>query len=191
MVLLILGLALWWAAHLPKAVAPGWRAALNEKYGEMPMKGAFSLALVLSVVLMTLGYQQAAFVNVWFPPAFLTHLNNLLMILAIGIFIAGSIPSGVRSKIRHPQLTGFKLWAVSHLLVNGDLASIILFGGLLAWAVVELVLINKRDGKGPLPGPGSLKGWAIHGAATLGLYLVVGLAHNWLGVWPFGGGGGM
>ncbi|MEL7347098.1 MAG: NnrU family protein [Pseudomonadota bacterium] len=186
MFLLILGLALFAALHLPKPMALPQRAALVEKIGDGGVKGVFALGLVLSVVLMTIGYQSATFVNVWFPPAFLTGINNLLMIFAIGIFIAGGIPGHVRHWIRHPQLVGFKLWAVAHLLVNGDLASIILFGGLLAWAVVTLIMINKRDGKGPKPAPQGLMPNLIHGGVTVVAFLGATAAHNWLGVYPFG-----
>jgi uncharacterized membrane protein len=146
-----------------------------------------AVLLVGSVVLMTIGYQRADFVNVWYPPEFLRHVNNLLMVAAVGLFIAGNMKSAVRRYVRHPQLAGVKAWALAHLLVNGDLASIVLFGGLLAWAVVSLIGINKRDGKGPLPGEGTWLGAGIHAGVTLGLFVTIALVHNWLGVWPFGG----
>jgi uncharacterized membrane protein len=88
--------------------------------------------------------------------------------------------------IRHPQLTAVKTWAVAHLLVNGDLASVILFGGLLAWAVVEVILINRAEPR-PAPNPPAPVGKEI--GAVLGAVLVmaaIGWVHNWLGVWPYG-----
>ena len=187
MVVLVLGLALWWAAHGLKIFAPAKRAELTERLGEGPSKGLMAALLVGSVVLMTIGYQRADFVNLWYPPEFLRHVNNLLMVAAVGVFVAGTFRSGVRRVIRHPQLTGLKIWAAAHLLVNGDLASVILFGGLLAWGVVAMIGLNRRDGKKPLPGEGTWLGAGLHAGVTLGLFVVIALVHNWLGVWPFGG----
>ncbi|MEL6482604.1 MAG: NnrU family protein, partial [Pseudomonadota bacterium] len=100
----------------------------------------------------------------------------------------GGLKGHVASWIRHPQLTGVKIWAVAHLLVNGDLASVILFGGLLAWAVVALIMINKRDGKGPKPEPQGLKANLIHAGISVVAFLVITGVHNWAGVYPFAGG---
>ncbi|MEM6676813.1 MAG: NnrU family protein [Pseudomonadota bacterium] len=187
--ILIIGLALWWVSHLAKPMNLGFRTALLEKGGEGAAKGVGLLATLAAVALMTIGYQQAAFVNIWFPPAFMVHLNNLLMVIAVVVFFAGGVPGHVRSWIRHPQLIGFKTWATAHLLVNGDLASIILFGGLLAWGVVAMIAINKRDGKGPKPEPKGLKWDGAHAAASIVAFLVITGLHNWLGVYPFAGGG--
>lgn len=187
MALLVLGLVLFALAHGLKIHAPAARARFAGQMGEMPVKLAATVALIAATALIVLGYQQAPFINVWTPPAFLTHLNNLLMVVAIGVFVAGGIKGHVRHWIRHPQLTGVKIWALAHLVVNGDLASILLFGGILAWAVAAMIGVNKRDGKGPKPGPGTMKGNLIHLGVTLALVVGVGMAHNWLGVWPFAG----
>ena len=136
---------------------------------------------------MTMGYQDAPYIAVWTPPAFMIHLNNLLMLLAIFFFIAGNIPSVVRKKVRHPQLAAAKTWAIAHLLVNGDVASILLFGGILAWAVLALIGSNKRDGKGPIDKPANAMGLVIHVVATVVIFGVVALVHNWAGVSPFPG----
>ncbi|MEL6267320.1 MAG: NnrU family protein, partial [Pseudomonadota bacterium] len=188
MLLLILGLALWYATHLLKPMAPARRAELAERLGgEGSAKIAMAIASVVAVALMTIGYQTAGYVQVWTPPAFLVHLNNLLMVIAVVLFFAGGVKGHVASWVRHPQLTGFKLWAVAHLLVNGNLEAIILFGGLLAWAVIALVAINKRDGKGPKPAPQGLKPNLIHAGASVVAFLVITGAHNWAGYWPFPG----
>jgi hypothetical protein len=88
--------------------------------------------------------------------------------------------------IRHPQLTAVKTWAVAHLLVNGDLASVILFGGLLAWAVVEVILINRAEPRPALnpPAPVGKELGAVLGAVLA--TAAIGWVHNWLGVWPYG-----
>lgn len=186
--LLILGLALWFATHLFKPAMPARHAQAVERLGEGPLKGVVALLTIGAVALIVIGYQNAPWVNVWYPPVWTVHLNNLLNVFAVGIFIAGGIPGHVRGWIRHPQLTGLKLWAFSHLLVNGDLASILMFGGFLAWGVIALVAINKRDGKGPKPEPtGGLKADAAHLGLTLVIYAFATWVHVYAGVWPFGG----
>ena len=181
MILLTGGVALWWLAHLFKRLAPGPRAAFGERG-----KGGVALLLVLSVVLMVVGYRQADFVPVWDPPPFLRHLNNLLMVVAFYLYAGSGMKTAVARWLRHPQLTAFALWAVAHLLVNGDRASVVLFGGLLLWALVAMALINRAEPR-PAPPPPAPVGKEI--GAVLGAVLVtgvVGMIHGWIGPWPFG-----
>jgi len=186
MTLMTLGLALWWTAHMLGILAPSRRRALAGAIGEGPAKVIAALLIVGSVVLMVVGYRAAQVVDVWYPPAFLTHVNNLLMLVAVFIFIAGRIPSPVRRAIRHPQLIAAKTWAIAHLLVNGDVASIVLFGGILAWSVVAVIGINRRDGpRGELPETAPL-GWLAHLGAAAVVFSVIVYVHGiLLGVWPF------
>lgn len=187
MAILILGLAIWWATHLQKIWTPGLRAAGIQRVGEGPWKGLVALASIGAIALMVIGYRHAAFVNLWYPPPWLWHLNNLLMVLAIVTFVAGSFDSPVRRWIRHPQLTAVKIWAVAHLLVNGDLASVVLFGGLLAWAVVAVIGTNRRDGpRRELPGS-STAGLVKHLVVSVVVFAVIAVIHLWLGVPPFPG----
>ena len=181
MTLLSLGVALWWLAHLFKRLAPGPRAALGDAG-----KGGVALALVLSVVLMVIGYRNTEFVPLWEPPAILRHVNNLLMVLAFYCYAASGMKTALARHVRHPQLLGFSLWAVSHLLVNGDRASVVLFGGLLVWAGLTVLLINRATPR-PAPPPPAPMGKEI-GAAVGAVVVtgVVGAIHGWLGVWPFG-----
>ncbi|MEM7527709.1 MAG: NnrU family protein [Pseudomonadota bacterium] len=185
---LILGLALWWATHLAKPMSLPFRTAIVARGGEGAAKVAMLAGTLAAVALMINGYKGADYIDVWVPPLWLYPVNNLLMVLAIVVFFAGNIPGNVRAWIRHPQLTGLKLWALAHLLVNGDLASIILFGGLLAWGVVALIAINKRDGKGRKPAPEGWKPNAIHAGVSVVAFTVITGVHNWAGVSPFGGG---
>jgi uncharacterized membrane protein len=179
--ILILGVALWSGAHLFKRVAPGARAAWGDRG-----RGAMAVAVLLSVVLMVVGYRGAAFVPLWSPPAFLVHVNNLLVLLGVYLFAASGMKTWITTRIRHPQLTGIKAWAVAHLLVNGDLASVILFGGLLAWAVASVVLINRAQPAWTPPQPPGAAKEAMAVVGTLVLFGVVALIHAWLGVYPFG-----
>lgn len=187
MIPLILGLALWWGSHLVKIMAPEQRAGAVARIGEGPWKGLVTLVTGIAITLMVIGYRHADFIPLWYPPVFLTHINNLLMALAVFIFIAGSFKSPVRRVIRNPQLTGVKLWAVAHLLVNGDLAAIVLFGGILAWAVVAVIGTKRRDGpRGALPESNAL-GLVLHLIVAGLLFAVIAGIHLWLGVSPFPG----
>lgn len=183
MTLLILGLLLWVAAHYFKRLMPEARAALGDKG-----KGLVAVAIVVSVVMMILGYRSAGYVDVWTPPAFLVHVNNTLMIFAFWVY-GSSAAKGAKvwpaNKIRHPQLTAVKIWALAHLLVNGDLASIILFGGLLAWAVGSVILINRAEPDWTQPPTAGTATKVRLLVITLVLYGVVAAIHVWLGVWPF------
>jgi len=127
MLILILGVLLWAAAHMFKRLMPERRAQMGDKG-----RGAVALALVVSVILMVIGYKMAAEIFVWAPPYFLRHLNNLMVLVAIYMMSPAPKKGVILNGLRHPMLLGFALWAVAHLMVNGDLASIILFGGLLS-----------------------------------------------------------
>jgi uncharacterized membrane protein len=181
MTLIVLGLVLWFAAHLFKRLAPGPRERLGDAG-----KGLVAVGVLAGVVLMVIGYRGVEQVDLWYPPAFLTHVNNLLMVFAVYLYAASGMKTWITGPIRHPQLTAVKTWAVAHLLVNGDLASVILFGGILVWAVLEVILINRAVPRGPLPEPAPLgrEIGAVVGAVVV--FGAIGWVHNWLGVWPFG-----
>lgn len=182
MTLLILGILLWYASHLLKRLAPGARAALGDQGGKMVV----SLLSLAAIVLMVVGFRHADPVQIWSPPAFLRHLNNLLMLVALYLVTLGFVPGAVRPRLRHPMLGAVKTWAFAHLLVNGDLAGMVLFGSMLAWAVVDLILINRQEPDWRRPAPGPVRNDLIHVVLTLVLFVAVGHVHGWLGRWPFG-----
>ena len=139
---------------------------------------------------MVFGYRAVEFIPVWQPPSFITGINNLLMLLAFYTFGASARKSDkvwLGTKLRHPQLTALKIWAVAHLLVNGDLASIILFVGLLAWAVASVIIINRAEGVWVAPARAPAKSEIILVVITLVVFSAVAGIHTWLGVSPFGG----
>jgi len=181
MLILILGVALWWAAHLWKRVAPASRAEFGEKG-----KGLVTGALILSVLLMIWGYKIADGPVWWGRSAATVGINNLLVLIAVYLFAASGMKTRVTAMTRHPQLIGFSLWAFAHLLVNGDLPSLILFGGLLVWAQVQILLINRTPWTPPA-GPFPARKEAMAAAGAVIVMLVVGMIHGWLGYWPFGG----
>lgn len=182
MPLLILGLILWTVAHYFKRLAPDLRASLGNAG-----KGIIAILIVASIVAMVYGYKWAPFINVWYPPTFMVHINNLLMLIAFFVYGMSATTGRLRGKMRHPQLTAVKIWAVAHLLVNGDLASVILFGGLLVWAVGSVILINRAEPDWQRPAPGPAKKDVILVVITLVMFSVVAAIHVWLGVWPFPG----
>ena len=181
MTLLILGVVLWTLAHYFKRLMPAQRAAMGEKG-----KGVVAIAIIVGLLMMIFGYRWAEFIHVWSPPSFLTHINNLLMLVAFFLFGMSATTGRLRGKMRHPQLAAVKVWAVAHLLVNGDLASIILFGGMLAWAVGSVILIN-RAGPWDRPATGDAKKDKLLIIITLVTFTGAALIHLFLGVSPFGG----
>ena len=184
MKLLIAGVALWWAAHLFKRLAPGPRAKLGE-----PGKGLVAVLIVISIVLMVLGYRAADGAVYWGRDPMWVGINNLLMILAF-YFYAASAAQGAKiwlgTKVRHPQLAGFSIWAIAHLLVNGDTPSFVLFGGLLVWAIVEVLLINAQDGPWQRPDRAPARKEVVAIVVTIVVTIIVMAIHYALGVAPWG-----
>ncbi len=174
--LLVLGVVLWIAAHLFKRVMPEARARMGDKG-----KGVVALLLLVSVILMVVGFRGAEFVQVYSPPSWGIHLNNLLMVIAIILFGLGSSKSRFRRITRHPMLAGMRAWAVAHLLVNGDLASVVLFGGLFFWALIQVPVINRAEPEWTKPKPGTLMGDIRLLVISVVLFVVIAFVHNWLG----------
>lgn len=176
MTILVLGLALWWGAHLFKRLAPGARAAMGDRG-----KGLVALVLLASVVLMVWGYRVAEFTPVYTPLAGMGHANNTLMLVSVFLFGVGGTKGTLFTRMRHPMLWGTVIWAVAHLLVNGDAASIVLFVGIGLWALVAMAMIN-RAGPWVRPTNGrGLKGDAMNLVGTAVLYGIIAYAHLWLG----------
>lgn len=180
MTILILGVAIWMAAHFFKRLLPEQRAQMGDRG-----KGLVALLLVASVVLMVLGYRSAPQVAIYTPIAGMGHANNLVMFIAVFMMGAGSVKGVVASKIRHPMLLGVLLWAGAHLLVNGDLASLILFGGMGVWSLLQMRLINRAEGTWDAPAAGPIAKDARCVLITLVLYAVFAGAHMGLGFNPF------
>lgn len=179
MTLLILGIALWSATHLSLAVTPALRTQLIGKLGEGPYKGLFSLTLLAALGLIIFGWRAISPEGFYQPPAGLRSVTLLLMPIAAILFFSAQLPTDIKRWIRHPQLTGVKLWAFAHLLSNGETRSMVLFGGLLAWAIAEVILINRRDGRWIKPASvGALK-TSISVVIGLALTAVLMFAHPW------------
>ena len=182
MSLLVIGNILWVIAHSFKRVLPILRNSLGNAG-----KGAVAISLIIALVLIVTGYRSAEYVAVWTPPNFLVHINNILMLTAIFVFALGHTRGRLRGRLRHPMLTSVKIWAVAHLLVNGDLASLILFGSMLAWAVLAVILINRSETR-TAPKPGTAKRDIVLVFMVVFIFLLISAFHWFFGVWPFPGG---
>jgi uncharacterized membrane protein len=182
MIWLVLGVLLWAYSHLMKRVTPGFRAGLGDGAG----KGVAAVLALIAVGLMIYGYKHAAVSVLWEPPGFLRHVNNLLMLVAVVLVGLGASRGVLRTKIRHPMLTSVKVWALAHLLVNGDLASVVLFGGLLAWAVVDVILINRMEPVWTRPVAGPVRNDIVYLVASVVVFGVIVYIHTWLGYPPLG-----
>ncbi len=147
MALLIAGLALWVLVHLFPCVATNARQALISKLGNVPYQIIFALLIVGSVVLIVNGWQSAIPHFIYAAPPALRTPAMLLVVIAFILMVASNFPrTRLKRYLRHPQLTGVLLWAIAHLLANGDSRSLLLFGTMGVWAVISMLLINRRDG---------------------------------------------
>ena len=189
--LLILGLVVFIAAHV-FVTRRDDRAAMIARIGERPYKGLFSLVSLIGLVLIIYGfamYRRSGIIEVWSPPIWTRHLAIPLVWLAFICLVAAYIPGDIKRVLKHPMLVGVKLWALAHLLSNGDLGSMVLFGGLLAWAVFDRISLKHRLGLGSPPIPvGGRKNDAI--AILIGTILFAAFGYVfhplWIGVPVFG-----
>lgn len=148
MLLLILGLALFLGMH-GFTMARGQREMMMKRFGEGGYKGIYTLVSLLGFVLIIYGFQlyrSGGMIPVWSPPMWMGHLA-LLLTLPIFILLAATNSGGrIHAAVKHPMLLAVKIWAAAHLLANGDLGSILLFGGFLAWAVMARISLKRRAG---------------------------------------------
>ncbi len=172
---LVLGVVLWSAVHLlPSAGAPV-RARAVERLGQA-YQGVFALAILASIGLMVLGWRSTLPTAVYSPPAWGRAASNVLMFIALLLFAASGLTTNIKRVIQHPQLIGLATWGTAHLLSNGELRSLVLFGGLWLWAIAAILFINRRDGPWEKPEAAPLMGeWKPLTAAMVGfavLYLL-------------------
>jgi uncharacterized membrane protein len=150
---MILGLAVFLGSHAFVTMRPQ-RAAVIARVGEGPYKGLFSLISLVGIILIGWGfahYRSTGYIDIWSPPAWTRHVTLLLVWPAIVCIFAAYIPGDIKRVLKHPMLVGVKLWALAHLISNGDLGSIILFGSILGWAVFDrITLKHRKDPGGPL-----------------------------------------
>jgi uncharacterized membrane protein len=184
MVLLILGVLLFAGVHLVPVVAVGFRARLIERIGEPAYKGLFALDVLLGIVLMVFGWRGATASLVYTAPAWGARAALPLMFAALVLFAASGVPTNLKRFLRHPQLTGVATWAFAHLLANGDSRSLILFGGVGAWAILSMALLNRRDGEWSKPEPLPLSAEVKPAVGGIVLFAVLYFAHPYIAGLP-------
>ncbi|MEY2844453.1 MAG: hypothetical protein RI920_2490 [Pseudomonadota bacterium] len=167
---LILGLVLFLGVHAVRIVADDWRTRTIARIGEQPWKGAYTLVSLAGFGLIIWGFGQARLdpVLVWQPPLPMRHIAALLMLVAFIFLAASKVPgNAIKARLQHPMLIGTKVWALAHLLANGRLADLVLFGSFLVWAVLCFRAARQRDRANP---PAALP----TSAAATGLTVVAG-----------------
>ena len=194
MMLLIVGLIAFLGLHLLPTV-PELRTSLVTRLGAGTYKAAFSILSLAAFAVIVLGYHKMQLHPgknpvLWDPPVWTRHIALGLMLPAMILLVASNVPSRIRTAVKHPMLLAVKIWALAHLLANGDLASLLLFGSFLAYAVYDRISVKARGAKGPLgdAAPKSAMNDVIVVGVGLALYaaMMLGL-HQWLiGVAPLG-----
>ena len=154
MMVLVVGLILFLGVHLVPT-SPELRDGLKERIGEVPYKVIFSLLSLIGFVVIVLGFHKLQLHPgknpvLWDPPTWTRHIAVALMLPAMIFLVASVIPSRIRTAVRHPMLIGIKTWAFAHLIANGDLGALLLFGSFLAFAVYDRISVKKRGAQGPL-----------------------------------------
>jgi uncharacterized membrane protein len=189
--IMILGLAIFLGVHLLTTMR-AQRAALIGRLGENGYKGLYSLVSAVGLALIVYGfarYRAHEWVVLWSPPTWTRHLAALLVLFAMIMLVASYARGHIYMTLKHPMLAGVKLWALAHLLANGDLGSVILFGSVLAWAVTDRISLKRRTDPGAPPIPiGGMRNDVIAVFGGIALYAVLGwwFHPNVIGVPAFG-----
>lgn len=190
MLYLIVGLVLFLGIHLLKPLDLAWRRNMIARMGETSWKLLFTAVALIAFVAIAYGFAQARQhpTLLYVAPAWTRHLNELLTLVAFVLLAASFVPRNhLRAWLGHPMLAGAKVWALGHLLVNGMLHEVLLFGGFLAWAILAFVAARRRDRrKAVSASAGSVGGDALVVVAGLALWALFALLlHQWLfGVAP-------
>jgi uncharacterized membrane protein len=190
MAILIAGLVIFLGIHSIAIVAPGFRGHASQRLGENGWKGLYSLISLLGFVLIVYGFGLArqAPVVLYTPPGWMRHVTFLLMLPVFPLALAAYLPGRIQRAAKHPLLAAVKFWAFGHLLANGTLADVLLFGGFLAWAVIDRISLKRRPARALRTAPAGRFNDAIAVVLGLALYaLFIFWAHlKLIGVSPLG-----
>jgi uncharacterized membrane protein len=192
MSLLILGLVLFLGTHSVRIVADDWRGARIARLGLMPWKGIVAVISIIGFVLIVWGYGEARSnpIVLYSPPVWTRHIAALLTVPAFILLVAAYIPgTRIKRAVGHPMVAAVKIWAFAHLLANGTLADVVLFGAFLAWAVADYIAARRRDraaGTVFTVGPVSRDIAAVVIGLAAWAAFAFWLHAAWIGVRPFG-----
>lgn len=180
LLILVLGLVVFFATHI-FVTFRGARAAAIERLGLNAYRGLFAAVSLAGLVLIVWGfgqYRAQDWIQVWSPPAFMRHITVGLMLPAVILAVAAFIPSHIKAKAKHPMLAGVKTWALAHLLSNGDLGSILLFGSFLAWGVYTRIAVKRRGDAATATAPSGWTNDLIVVVLGIVIYLALGYAFH-------------
>jgi len=160
---LVLGVLIWSLVHFFPALAPATRKSIVSRIGEYPYKGVFLLFMIVSIYLIITGWSSMTPVDpdvlpeIYKAPEWGGIAAGVLVLVGFALFFAPYPPNNIKRALRHPQLIGVVCWGAGHLIATGTARSLVFFGGLTAWAILEILLINHRDGEWVRPAPAPLK----------------------------------
>ncbi|MEJ2443089.1 MAG: NnrU family protein [Exilibacterium sp.] len=183
MTLLLIGLFLFFITHSVSIYAFQWRQRMVVKMGEVPWKAVYSLIALLGFVLIIMGFQTARLNPevIYIAPVWTRHITFLLMLPVFPLLLATYLPGRIQAAVKHPMLIAVKTWAFSHLLSNGNLAEVLLFGSFLVWAVVDRISLKRRPLRPVKEAPASKYNDVIAIVGGLVLYAVfLRWGHRWL-----------
>jgi uncharacterized membrane protein len=190
--LLIAGLVLFLGAHSVRIFADAWRARVYARVGEGAWKGIYSVISLVGLVLIVYGYADARLTSatLWNPPVWTRHAAALLTLVAFVMLTAAYVPgTHIKAKLKHPMVLGVKVWAFAHLLSNGRVAELVLFGAFLVWAILNFRAARKRD---RAAGTTYVAKSAVRDAIAVAIGVAAWVAFaaflhvRWIGVAPFG-----
>jgi uncharacterized membrane protein len=175
MTLLVIGLVTLLGIHSLSIVAPAWRDSMAARLGEMRWKGLYSIASLAAFVVLVHGCSlaQKSPVVLYVPTGWMRHLSLLVMLPAFPLLLSAYLPGRIKAAVKHPMLAATQVWAFAHLLANGTLADVLLFGGFLAWAVVDRVSVGRRPASPAAGAPPRGLNDVIAIVAGLALYVVI------------------
>jgi uncharacterized membrane protein len=190
MSVLLAGLLIFLGVHSASIVSPSWRDRMAARLGEPVWQGLYGLVALAGLALVVWGYGLARETPIvlYTPPVALRHVALLLMVVVFPLLLAAYLPGRIQTATRHPMLLATKVWALAHLLANGTLADVVLFGAFLAWAVADRISLKRRTPR-PVPGapPGKLNDLvAILGGLGLYVAFLLWLHPLLFGVSPLG-----
>ncbi|MFK4487249.1 putative membrane protein [Bradyrhizobium sp. USDA 336] len=180
LLVMILGLVLFFASHIFTTKREA-RAQAIARLGEGTYKIIYSLVSLAGLALIIWGYahyRSSGWIDVWYPPKAMKHIALALMLPAVILVVASYMRGRIYATLKHPMLAGIKLWAAAHLLANGDLGSIILFGSFLAWAVYDRISLKARTDAGAPPIP-------VGGPTNDLIAVAVAVRSAWSPIWPW------
>jgi uncharacterized membrane protein len=188
---LIAGLVLFLGVHSVSIISASWRDRMVARMGLLPWQAIYTIVAVAGLLLIIRGYGVARLEDVvlYMPPSWVNYISIVLMVAVFPLLFAAYLPGRIQTAAKHPMLAATKIWALAHLLANGNLADVVLFGAVLAWAIADRISVKRRT---PMPVPGAPP-MRFNDALAVILGLVVYVAflhgmHQWLfGVSPLPG----